>query len=88
MARIEILVPDLGLPDLGLDDQPISLSNWLVSRGARVAEGEPLAEILVGPATVDLPAPASGVLVKRLVDVDEPLSVGQVLAVIEADAIS
>ena len=83
MARIEIRVPDLGL-----DDQPISLSNWLVSRGARVEQGEPLAEILAGPATVDLPAPASGVLVKRLVDVDEPLSVGQVLAVIEEDAVS
>ncbi len=79
---------DLRLPDLGLGDQPISLSNWLVSRGARVEQGEPIAEILAGPATVDLPAPASGVLVKRLADVDDPISVGQVLAVIETDAVS
>ena len=42
-----------------------------------------MAEILAGPTTVDLPSPAAGVLVKRLVDVDAPLSVGQVLAVIE-----
>jgi pyruvate/2-oxoglutarate dehydrogenase complex dihydrolipoamide acyltransferase (E2) component len=83
MSRIE-----LRLPDLGLDGQPISLSNWLVSRGSRVERGEPLAEILAGPATVDLPSPAAGVLVKRLVDVDEPLSVGQVLAIIESDAVS
>jgi 2-oxoglutarate dehydrogenase E2 component (dihydrolipoamide succinyltransferase) len=81
MPRIE-----LRLPDLGLDDQPISLSGWLVSRGAPVEEGEPVAEILAGPVTVDLPAPASGVLVKRLVDVDAPLSPGQALAVIETDA--
>jgi pyruvate/2-oxoglutarate dehydrogenase complex dihydrolipoamide acyltransferase (E2) component len=81
MPRVE-----LRLPDLGLDDQAISLSIWLVSRGARVEQGEPVAEILAGPATVDLPAPAAGVLVKWLVDVDEPLSVGQVLAVIETDA--
>jgi pyruvate/2-oxoglutarate dehydrogenase complex dihydrolipoamide acyltransferase (E2) component len=80
MPRIE-----LRLPDLGVDDQPISLSNWLVPRGALVEAGEPLAEILAGPATVDLPSPAAGVLINRLVDVDEPLSVGQVLAVIESD---
>jgi pyruvate/2-oxoglutarate dehydrogenase complex dihydrolipoamide acyltransferase (E2) component len=78
MPRIELRVPDLGL-----DGQPISLSGWLVSRGARVEEGEPVAEILAGPVTVDLPAPAAGVLVKRLVDVDAPLSVGQALAMIE-----
>jgi pyruvate/2-oxoglutarate dehydrogenase complex dihydrolipoamide acyltransferase (E2) component len=83
MSRIE-----LRLPDFGLDDQPISLSNWLVSGGAHVAEGEPLAEILAGPATVDLPSPAAGILIKRLVDIDEPLSAGQVLAVIETDAVS
>jgi 2-oxoglutarate dehydrogenase E2 component (dihydrolipoamide succinyltransferase) len=83
MARIEIR-----LPDLGLANQPISLSNWFVSRGSRVEQGEPLAEILAGPATIDLPSPAAGVLAKRLVDVDEPLSVGQVLAVIETDAVS
>jgi 2-oxoglutarate dehydrogenase E2 component (dihydrolipoamide succinyltransferase) len=81
MARIE-----LRLPDLGLDDQPISLSNWLVSRGAKVEAGEPVAEILTGPATLDLPSPAAGVIVRRLVDVDEPLSVGQVLAVIETES--
>jgi pyruvate/2-oxoglutarate dehydrogenase complex dihydrolipoamide acyltransferase (E2) component len=80
MPRIE-----LRLPDLGLGDQPIMLSGWLVSRGARVEAGEPLAEILAGPATVDLPAPAAGVLVKRFVEVDEPLAVGQPLAAIETD---
>jgi len=81
MPRIE-----LRLPDLGLDDQPLSLSGWLVSSGARVEAGEPMAEILAGPATIDLPAPAAGVLVRRMVDVDAPLSVGQALAVIETDA--
>jgi pyruvate/2-oxoglutarate dehydrogenase complex dihydrolipoamide acyltransferase (E2) component len=82
MPRIE-----LRLPDLGLGDQPISLSGWLVSRGARVEAGEPVAEVLAGPATVDLPAPAAGVLVKRLVDVDAPLFQGQVLAVIKTDGV-
>ena len=78
MPRVELLVPELGL-----DDQPIRLSGWLVPRGRRVEEGEAVAEILTGPATVDLPAPAAGVLIRRLVEVDEPVVVGQVIAVIE-----
>jgi pyruvate/2-oxoglutarate dehydrogenase complex dihydrolipoamide acyltransferase (E2) component len=81
VARIE-----LRLPDLGLDDQPISLSGWLVTRGTRVEAGDPVAEILAGPATIDLPAPAAGVLAKRLVDIDAPLIAGQALALIETDS--
>ena len=38
----------LTLPDLGLDNQPIVLTLWLVKRGSRVAEGEPLVEVLAG----------------------------------------
>ena len=78
MPRIEFR-----LPDLGIEDYPITLSMWLVPRGARVAAGERLAEVLAGPATVDLPSPVDGVLVRRLVDEDESLAVGQPLAVIE-----
>jgi pyruvate/2-oxoglutarate dehydrogenase complex dihydrolipoamide acyltransferase (E2) component len=78
MPRIELC-----LPELDLDDQPITLSAWLVPRGARVTAGERVAEVLAGPATVDLPSPVEGVLVRRLVDEDDPISVGQPLAVIE-----
>jgi pyruvate/2-oxoglutarate dehydrogenase complex dihydrolipoamide acyltransferase (E2) component len=75
---------ELILPDLGLDDQPIALSLWLVKEGARVAEGEPVVEVMAGPVTVDLPAPADGVLTRKLVAEGEPLAVGQRLAAIEA----
>jgi len=74
---------NLCLPDLGLGDQPITLSGWLVPRGARVSAGERVAEVLAGPATVDLPSPADGILIERLVDEDERITVGQALAVIE-----
>ena len=72
------------LPDLGLDDVPITVSLWLVAQGSSVAEGDPLVEVLAGSATVDLPSPADGVLVKKMAAEDEPLSVGQRLAVIES----
>ena len=74
---------ELSLPDLGIDDQPISASLWLVKQGTKVTEGEPLLEVLCGGVTVDLPAPAQGLLVEKLVAEDEVLQVGQILAVIE-----
>jgi pyruvate/2-oxoglutarate dehydrogenase complex dihydrolipoamide acyltransferase (E2) component len=79
MARL------LTLPDLGLGDQPIVLSLWLVKKGSRVAEGEPLVEVLAGAATVDLPSPADGVLVEKSATAGDVLAVGQRLGVIHND---
>lgn len=73
----------LTLPDLGIDDQPITLSSWLVKRGAHVTEGDPVLEVLCGGVTVDLPAGVTGVLVEKTVAEDEILKVGQTLAKIE-----
>ncbi|NQU25589.1 MAG: hypothetical protein HQ567_30250 [Candidatus Nealsonbacteria bacterium] len=74
---------DLILPDLAIDDTPITASVWLVGRGKRVAAGDPVLEVLAGVVTVDLPSPADGVLAEKLVAEDEPLQIGQRLAVIE-----
>ena len=73
---------ELRLPELGFADQPMTLSLWLVEIGAEVAEGDRLAELLAGCATVDLPSPASGVLAEMLVDEDETVVPGQLLAVV------
>jgi len=74
---------ELMLPDLGIDGQPIVLSVWLVACDSRVAEGEPIVEVLCGAATVDLPSPGDGILVEQLAAEDEPVHVGRPLAVIE-----
>jgi 2-oxoglutarate dehydrogenase E2 component (dihydrolipoamide succinyltransferase) len=73
----------LTLPDLGIDDQPIVLSSWLVKRGSAVAERESVVEVLCGGVTVDLPSPTVGVLKKKLVADGDVLTVGQPLAEIE-----
>ena len=73
---------ELLLPDLGMDQQPTTLSLWLVEAGSEVTEGDRLAEVLAGAATVDLPSPASGVLAETLVGEDETIVPGQALAVI------
>jgi pyruvate/2-oxoglutarate dehydrogenase complex dihydrolipoamide acyltransferase (E2) component len=75
----------LTLPDLGLEGRAVVASLWLVRRGSRVAEGDALLEVLAGEATIDLPAPVSGVLVRKLVEENAPLEVGQRLAVIDAE---
>jgi pyruvate/2-oxoglutarate dehydrogenase complex dihydrolipoamide acyltransferase (E2) component len=74
---------DLLLPHLGLDEQPIALSLWLVKNGGRVTAGEPVVEVLAGGVTVDLPSPADGILAEKLVAEGDSLAVGQRLAVIE-----
>ena len=73
----------LVMPDLGLGDEPVTVSLWLVDRGREVSEGDRLLEVQAESVTVDLPAPASGRLVERLVDADDPLTAGQVLGYID-----
>jgi len=63
---------------------PVRLSLWLVPEGADVLEGDRVAELLVGGATVDLEAPVTGRLVVQLVDEDDPLTPGAVIAEFEA----
>jgi 2-oxoglutarate dehydrogenase E2 component (dihydrolipoamide succinyltransferase) len=73
----------LVLPELGLGQTPIVAGAWLKRPGDRAIEGDRLLEIVADGVTVDLPAPASGVLTETLVEENEMLTVGQRLAVIE-----
>jgi pyruvate/2-oxoglutarate dehydrogenase complex dihydrolipoamide acyltransferase (E2) component len=77
MNRHPILVPDLDLPGMS-----IKLTGWLASVGDRVVEGDRIAEILCGPATVDLESPATGVLAEQLVGVDDVLAIGQTIGIV------
>jgi pyruvate/2-oxoglutarate dehydrogenase complex dihydrolipoamide acyltransferase (E2) component len=44
------------------DDKSGSIVHWLYGQGARVVQGEVIAEILVDKVTFELEAPASGIL--------------------------
>jgi pyruvate/2-oxoglutarate dehydrogenase complex dihydrolipoamide acyltransferase (E2) component len=74
----------LCLPELGLGETPLVVSLWLVRRGSEVSKGDRVLEILAGEVTVDLSAPASGILSELLVEDEQPVAVGQPLAVIVA----
>jgi pyruvate/2-oxoglutarate dehydrogenase complex dihydrolipoamide acyltransferase (E2) component len=75
----------LRMPELGIEGPPMTVSLWFARRGRRVVQGEPLVEILCGPATVDLPAPADGILVEKAASLDDEIQAGQILAVIRPD---
>jgi 2-oxoglutarate dehydrogenase E2 component (dihydrolipoamide succinyltransferase) len=75
---------ELVLPDLGLGAQETVVSLWLVRAGSEVSLGDRLIEVLADGVTVDLSAPASGVVVEMLVAEDEPIRVGQMLGIIES----
>jgi pyruvate/2-oxoglutarate dehydrogenase complex dihydrolipoamide acyltransferase (E2) component len=79
------MLVELRLPNLDLPGVSVTACSWHARTGQRVIEGDRLLEVLAGDATVDLPAPATGVLIQRHVEIDQPLEIGQVLAVIEAE---
>jgi pyruvate/2-oxoglutarate dehydrogenase complex dihydrolipoamide acyltransferase (E2) component len=79
VRRVAITLPDLG-------PARARFSLWYVAPGDRVFEGDRVAEVLIPGATFDVPAPANGVLVERLVLANDPLTPGQLLGWIEEEA--
>lgn len=73
----------LHLPELGLGERRIIVSNHLVAEGDEVREGDRIVEILADSVTVDLSAPAAGTLIQFHVDEDDEVQVGDLLATIE-----
>lgn len=73
----------LVVPDLGMPGAVITLSLWLVPEDAAVLEGDRVAELLCGAATVDLEAPVTGRLVRQLVDEDDVVTPGTAVAEFE-----
>ena len=73
---------ELKLPNLGVDDLPIVATTWMVELGEEVTEGDRMLEVVAGSVSVDLPAPASGILAEVWVEEDEQVQTGQLLAVV------
>ncbi|MYF90311.1 MAG: biotin-binding protein [Boseongicola sp. SB0676_bin_33] len=78
MARIE-----LRMPELGNEITEALIDAFLKDVGDEVSEGEEIVTITTPKVTMDLEAPASGTVLELLVEEDEIVAVGTVLAVIE-----
>ena len=78
MRLAAVILPELGTgPDL-----PIIVSHWFAARGDLVWEGERLVEVLVGPATFDVPSPVTGRLTEIRGLEDDRVEVGSVLGLV------
>ena len=62
----------------------VVVSEWVVSEGSTVGEGDPLLRVETDKAMVDVPAPIGGTLVSQLVAVDDEITTGTAIAVIQS----
>lgn len=72
------------MPALGMAQETGILVNWLKSEGEPVTKGEPLMEVETDKATVEVEAPASGILANVAAAVGDEVPVGQTIALILA----
>jgi pyruvate dehydrogenase E2 component (dihydrolipoamide acetyltransferase) len=70
------------LPDLGEGLTEGEVARWLVAEGDRVEEDQPLVEVQTDKATVEIPSPHAGTVLKILVAEGSVAPVGAVLVVI------
>jgi pyruvate/2-oxoglutarate dehydrogenase complex dihydrolipoamide acyltransferase (E2) component len=72
------------LPDLGEGLTEGEVARWLVVEGQEIAEDDPLVEIQTDKATVEVPSPYGGTVLKVLVTEGEVVPVGTELVLIGA----
>lgn len=78
MARFEFKLPDIGE---GVAEAEIV--EWLVEVGDAVKEGQAIVAVMTDKATVEMEAPAEGVILERHGDVGAMMPVGTVLFTLE-----
>ncbi|GHO85130.1 dihydrolipoamide acetyltransferase family protein [Dictyobacter formicarum] len=74
------MAKDMILPALGMAQSTGKVVRWLKPSGEWVQMGDSVVEIETDKATVELEAPAAGILVQRITVSDEDIPVGHVIA--------
>jgi len=74
---------ELRIPALGESIQEVQIGRWLKREGESVADDEDVVELETDKASMELPAPAAGVLVKILKREGESVTIGETIAVFE-----
>jgi pyruvate/2-oxoglutarate dehydrogenase complex dihydrolipoamide acyltransferase (E2) component len=70
------------VPRLGEGVEEVTITRWLKQEGDSVKELEPLLEVNTDKVNTEIPAPASGVILKIEMQAGQPAKVGQLLALI------
>jgi pyruvate dehydrogenase E2 component (dihydrolipoamide acetyltransferase) len=71
------------LPDIGEGVHEGEIVKWLVKEGDFVREDQPMVEVMTDKATVEIPAPRAGKILKLNAKEGEVVKVGSVLVIIE-----
>ncbi|MFP4004408.1 MAG: 2-oxoglutarate dehydrogenase complex dihydrolipoyllysine-residue succinyltransferase, partial [Alphaproteobacteria bacterium] len=74
---------DIRVPDLGESVTEATVAQWFKQEGDAVEADEPLVELETDKVTLEVPAPASGVIAKISVKEGDTVQVGSVLGSIE-----
>lgn len=78
------MAKDVIMPALGMAQETGTLIQWLKAAGDQVTRGEPLMEVETDKATVEIEAPASGILASVTAHAGDVIPVGQRIALILA----
>jgi len=82
MARVEI-----SMPQLGESIAEGKVIKWLKQVGEFVERDENLLEVMTDKVTVEIPSITKGKLVEIIVQEDQSAQVGEVLGILEGDAV-
>src|SRR5256885_7071012 len=74
------------LPEMGESVTEGTIAKWLKQPGDQVREGEGLVEVTTDKVDAEVPAPASGMLIKILAEAGKAVAVGAALAEIAVGA--
>jgi 2-oxoglutarate dehydrogenase E2 component (dihydrolipoamide succinyltransferase) len=82
MAKMNITLPAMGEGVI-----EATINKWLVTEGAKVREDDPLVEVATDKVDSEVPAPAAGIVVSIVAKEGSVAKIGDLLAVIENDAV-
>ena len=77
---------DVVIPQIGESITHVFISQWLAKAGDYIEEGSPILEIDSDKASLEVPSPASGVLVETLVGEEDEVEIGAVVARLDTSA--
>jgi pyruvate dehydrogenase E2 component (dihydrolipoamide acetyltransferase) len=74
------------MPDIGEGVVEGEIVKWLVKEGDKVEEDQPIVEIMTDKATVEIPSPKTGVILKRFFSEGQVCPVGGAMVLISGEA--
>src|SRR5690349_17183429 len=78
----EIMATKVLVPRLGEGVDEVTVTKWLKQVGDTIQELEPLLEVNTDKVDTEIPAPASGTILKIIMGEGSPAKVGELLAII------